>query len=1691
MFSHFWRERCNDAFDNMRDDLAGGRATGLALQEQGRSCRDVVMQQAGHLVLAFAALRSGHTAQAQKLLQQLQPALHPDIPNRLLFHTIQALIYSTQGLYREAWEYGQGQLIPLLSQYQGRENLRALLSLGVFAVEYNQAEEAMRHYFSALDLLRKLRLPARWRAHINANLGEILCNSGNPEDAEAMLQEAMTIAHNEPERFWLQTYVSTIYAMCQLALGKYQEAYQALLPQLRALERELEADSQARISQSVLCLCIAVWLLSEQNQLNEAKRLFDLLQSRSGQIEEQQHQAYLCWVRGHLLHKQGDLLEAAKSLQQAVAVLGNVEFDFMALRVRQELSDIFGKLGDWQQALQEYQNYHALYERAQGRASRMHIQVLHIQSELREAENARRMAEQTMAERKELADSLRQSLAERDTILQNSMVGIAFLDGDACLHWANLAFATIFGLNPVDAIGHTLQKYFIEAPDYARMLDTALLSRSGKGGFEAECRMRRADGSQIWVWLSGRAVRADQTHSGTVWVAMDITRRHQLEQELNRSETQHRLVVDNAVEGIVMLQAGRIMFANPSILQMANLTRKEVIGAEFLQFVHEEDRERVLRHHQNRMAGQMVDRYITYRTSALAGQQLRWVESSAVAIEWEGSLASVVFVNDITERKRLEDNLRASLAERETILEHSLVGIAFLNAQGRVKWANHAMLQIFGGRLEQYLGTSLEPMYPSREAYLETGAMAAQAVRRGEAFSTELQMRRGNGELFWASLSGRAVHTTDLEQGTVWAVLDIDRRRKLEAELAKSEEHHRAVVDNVTEGIMVVQEGRIVFANPRVQQISGRSQQELFSMPVFADVHPDDLEMVKTQYEKRLRNEPAEKYFAFRIRNHQSGEISWIEISAVPIEWEGKPASLSFLNDITNRRNLEESLRQSHAERVHLQTLQFQHELREAEMARRHAEETTRAKSMFLANMSHEIRTPMNAIIGMAHLALCTELSPKQRDYLEKIHSAGISLLGIINDILDFSRIEAGKLLIERVEFNLDKVLSNLSTVTSDKAREKELQYVFQIPARVPRTLIGDPLRLGQVLINLVNNAIKFTESGGVYLNCQVREMVEGQRVLLEFNVRDTGIGMQPDQVAKLFHAFSQADESTTRKYGGTGLGLSIAKGMVELMDGRIWLESTPGVGTNMHFTAWFGLPAMQAQSHHLPGAVDGMRVLVVDDNPGARLALAEILSHLPVEVDFAFGGGEALAAIRACDENWPYGLIFITHEMPGVSGLKLAHDIQHAEIKHKPKLILLSDQARETLQQQGDITIPDALLHKPVQAADVNDCLVDLFDASQHTPHQRQETPMFAELTVLLVEDNEINQMIATELMQAVGIKVEVAANGRLAVETLQKLGPDYFGLVFMDVQMPEMDGHQATRAIRSDARFANLPVIAMTAHAMVEERERCLESGMNDHIAKPINPGEFYHMLSSWCSQYLAAGNAQPLLDLHEIVHLGAAPQTESAPAAPDAPLQIPGIDVADGLSRMLGDQAMYLELLSRFRDGQHDVAAKLAHALVSDDLVLAERFAHTLKGVAGMIGAAKVKDCASVLEQACKQGAASQVLQTRLADLDGAMQEVLQGIEQALAQRPGAQETVCEGFERTQAQEAINQFARLLQQNDGDAIDFLAEHNQLLAQALGPDAHRRIMRATRQFDFDLALDALEKGAVAAEFSAPAVLD
>ncbi|MEH6459831.1 GAF domain-containing hybrid sensor histidine kinase/response regulator [Chitinimonas sp. JJ19] len=519
------------------------------------------------------------------------------------------------------------------------------------------------------------------------------------------------------------------------------------------------------------------------------------------------------------------------------------------------------------------------------------------------------------------------------------------------------------------------------------------------------------------------------------------------------------------------------------------------------------------------------------------------------------------------------------------------------------------------------------------------------------------------------------------------------------------------------------------------------------------------------------------------------------------------------------------------------------------------AENASRLKSEFLANMSHEIRTPMNAVIGMAYLALKTELTPKQRDYVSKIHKAGNSLLAIINDVLDFTKIEAGKLDMERIEFSLDEVLANVATVTAQRAQDKGLEYLFHVPLNIPRQLIGDPLRLGQVLINLANNAIKFTEHGQIDLHCRLLREETGQ-VRLEFTVRDSGIGMSQAQVAALFQPFTQADGSTTRKYGGTGLGLTISKRLVSMMGGDISVESHVGVGSAFHFAVDFQLPAApQPTLRGLLDTLQGKSALVVDDNSAASEILADALLHFSIGADTADSGADALASIKLADAHAPYDLVLCDWHMPGMDGVALAEALQAARLRHPPKVVLVTTFGHESSLQRPASHGVDAVLTKPISQAGLLNTLLPLF--ALHAPGDASTVDTAQSgvgYRVLLAEDNEINQQIAVELLQAQGYAVEVAQNGRQALAMLHAQPADYYQLVLMDLQMPEMDGHEAVLNLRRDTRYDRLPVIAMTAHALLEERERCLREGMQDTITKPIDPDLMFRTMAQWLAPQIA---------------------------------------------------------------------------------------------------------------------------------------------------------------------------------------------------------------------------------------------
>ncbi len=668
----------------------------------------------------------------------------------------------------------------------------------------------------------------------------------------------------------------------------------------------------------------------------------------------------------------------------------------------------------------------------------------------------------------------------------------------------------------------------------------------------------------------------------------------------------------------------------------------------------------------------------------------------------------------------------------------------------------------------------------------------------------------------------------------------------------------------------------------------------------------------------------------------------------------------------------------------------------------RHAEDATQAKSDFLANMSHEIRTPMNAVIGMAHLALKTDLTPKQRDYLNKIQSSANSLLGIINDILDFSKIEAGKLDMEAVEFDLSQTLDNVANVVTVKAQEKEnLEVLFYTDSRVPNSLIGDPLRLNQILVNLGNNAVKFTERGEIVLMTKTKSSSD-DKITLQFSMRDTGLGMTEEQQAKLFQTFSQADTSTTRKYGGTGLGLTISKRLVNMMGGDIWVESEPGQGTTFSFTAEFGLGKEKAKKRYLPAPdLRGMKVLVVDDNATARDILREMLESFSFSVSVAASGAEGITELENADKNKPIELVIMDWKMPGMDGIEASKLIKsHQGLSKIPAIVLVTAYGREEVMLQTEEVGLEGFLLKPINPSILFDTIMQAFgeavpEISRVAQRKEQEAKAWENIQgarVLLVEDNEINQQVAMEILQGAGLKVTIANNGQEGVDAARV---NQYDAILMDIQMPVMDGYTATREIRKDKRFKELPIIAMTAHAMAGDEDKSLEAGMNGHVAKPIDPDQLFATLQKWIKPSKRRVQVQqPEVPVER-------PDSDAAlPTEDELPEFLPGFDLAGGLERLMGNKRLYRKLLVDFGTKYIEIANDIRAALDTKDFEQVHSLVHNLKGLAGNLEAKDLQAAAAKLEKLVKgvekKTPSVKELKLKFSELENALNQALESAQ-----------------------------------------------------------------------------------------------
>ncbi len=978
------------------------------------------------------------------------------------------------------------------------------------------------------------------------------------------------------------------------------------------------------------------------------------------------------------------------------------------------------------------------------------------------------------------------------------------------------------------------------------------------------------------------------------------------------------------------------------------------------------------------------------------------------------------------------------------LLESVRDGIFGVDLDGRVTFINPAALQMLGYKADEMMGQEVHSLIhhshgdgsdfpvedcPMRAAYTEGTS---------HLIDDEVLWTKGK-EAIAVEYSALPILKEEVLVGAVIVFRDI-RKQKLAQKILRRQSAALEAVNNAV--LLTAPDGSIEWVNPAFTNLTGYTLDDVVGQdPRILNSGQHDKAFYAEMWKTIKRGEA---WFGELINKKKNGELYSEEMTITPVlDEKGEIVNFAAVKqDITARKKAEKTLAE----------------------AKEAAEDATKAKSDFLANMSHEIRTPMNAIIGLSDLAMRTELTPKQQDYLNKVHSSANSLLGIINDILDFSKIEAGKMDMESVPFSLDAVLENLSTVVSIKTQEKGLELLFSREPDVPANLIGDPLRLGQVLVNLCNNSVKFTHEGEILVSIGLVEQEEDQARLI-FSVRDTGIGMTEEQMGKLFKSFSQADSSTSRKYGGTGLGLAISKQFVEMMDGRIWVESEPDQGTTFKFEVVLGVGAQETTSRKEASAkLNGMRVLAVDDNPHAREILEAYLGQFGMEVSCVNSGENALTAIQEADQ--PFELIFMDYMMPGgIDGLETTRQIKtDSTLEESPKVILITAYGQAEYADAPGIELVDNKLQKPVNPSFLLDVIMETFGhevvgkargSRQSQGFDEETLRPIQGAHILLVEDNHINQQVASELLEQANFIVDIANDGQ---EALDRLAANSYDCVLMDVQMPIMDGYTATREIRKQDIYNDIPVLAMTANAMVEDKEEARAAGMDDHIAKPINPRELFTTLLKW----IEPGERE----------LPNIPVDEEAPAdGNELPANLTGIDIDAGLQRVGGNRKLFRKLLVDFyTDHGNDIAA-IRTALTTGDGGTAQRLAHTIKGVGATIGADALRNKAEDLELALKVGE-SEKYDDLVIELKTAMTPVLEGLAvlQAPVQVP-REKAASEPIDPEQINVFLNTIESLIEEMDPDVEEKVAELSALPGSGLDLPLMKQLGRQVSGFEFEEA--------------------
>jgi two-component system, sensor histidine kinase and response regulator len=1120
---------------------------------------------------------------------------------------------------------------------------------------------------------------------------------------------------------------------------------------------------------------------------------------------------------------------------------------------------------------------------------------------------------------------------------------------------------------------------------------------------------------------------------------------------------------------------GNILFVNKVFEKFTGRKHEEFIGKSFAPLFDEENLQKATDAHTRTLQGESPKYELYFSKTGIL------CEYRNVPLRDEkGNIVGVTgTARDITEWKQAEKKLRLSESKYRTLYEATTDAIMLLDESGFLD-CNQATLKIFGCAsrdefIRKHPSELSPPIQPcGADSRFLADEKITTAITQGSNFF-EWQHRRLNGQVFPAEvlLSAMNLEEKKLLQAVVRDITDRkqteEERKRAEQELEEEQNRYRKIFQNSFDANLIIKDGRFIECNDSALKMLQQTREEFINktpLNISTEFQPDGKESGEKAAEMiNLAFKNGYHRFEWACKR-KDGTLLMLEVSFTPVMLDGNEVLYTTWRDITERYKM----------------------IKELEIATQKAEIATASKSEFLANMSHEIRTPMNGILGLTHLVLQTELSPKQQDYLEKIKKSSQQLLGIINNILDFSKIEAGKLQIEETDFNLEDVLLNVSHITALPAEEKGLEIFIRINKNAPTFLKGDALRLNQVLVNLTHNAIKFTDSGEIII--QVETTAAGRKsrqkdenkVLLKFSVIDTGIGLNEEQKAKLFQSFTQADSSITRRYGGTGLGLAICKHLVELMGGNIDVESEPGKGSIFYFTLPFEL---QGEKPHQPAAgISGLKnskVLVVDDNPISREILQTYLENFNCQVATAASGNEALQLMESTAD--PFRFLLIDWKMPGMSGTETIDRIRKNErVSYVPAIIMVSAYSLDEIKSSSNSPEIDAFLPKPVTQSNLLAAIENVSGGntaekfySSLRKSVRGKLPQLTGQKILLVEDNAINQQVAIEILQSAGLLVVSAVNGWEAVEIASR---ETFDLVLMDLQMPEMDGFEATALLRRDEKFKDVPIIAMTAHAMASDQERCLAAGMNDHVAKPIDPEGLIRTLVRWLGKEKGMAQEREIKARQGIKRKGETP-TENE-TTKGLPVELYGIDRENGLKRVMGNEKLFQKIILEFCSSFSSTAAEIESLITRGHREEARKLAHTINGTAGILGARGLQQAAAALEKELMKPKGHVVIDC-LNDFRVRFEEMLKNRE--LLQKTG-QENDLQTTEETWKKETpadleqikllVLKLQNQLKNNSFDSTETFAEiwalAGETLRQQLKPTE-----KAVNNYDFEKALEEL----------------